>query len=55
MDTNLVWFVLINPLVAAALIHLVFRKSASTSTFISVASSIFGLIAAIDSAVAPNK
>ncbi|MEQ1860453.1 MAG: NADH-quinone oxidoreductase subunit L [Chthoniobacteraceae bacterium] len=47
MDTNLVWFVLINPLAAAALIHLVFRKSASTATFISVASSVFGLIAAV--------
>jgi NADH-quinone oxidoreductase subunit L len=47
MDPNLVWFILFNPLVAAALIHLVSRKSAATSSFISVASSVFGLIAAI--------
>jgi NADH-quinone oxidoreductase subunit L len=47
MDPNLVWFILFNPLVAATLIHLVTRKSAGTSTFISVASSVFGLIAAI--------
>jgi NADH-quinone oxidoreductase subunit L len=47
MDPQLVWFILLNPLFAAALIHLVFRKSASTSTFISVMSSVFGLIAAI--------
>lgn len=47
MDPNLAWFVLLNPLVAAAFIHLVVRKSAATSTFVSVASSLFGLIAAI--------
>lgn len=47
MDPNLVWFILFNPLVAAALIHLVTRKSTGFSTFISVASSVFGLIAAI--------
>ncbi len=47
MDPQLVWFILVNPLIAAALIHLVARKSASTSTFISVMSSVFGLIAAI--------
>src|SRR4029434_7046142 len=47
MDPNLVWFILFNPLVAAAPIHLVPRKSSGLSTFISVASSVFGLIAAI--------
>ncbi len=47
MDPQLVWFILLNPLVAAALIHLLFRKSAGTSTFISVMSSVFGLIAAV--------
>src|SRR5688572_1617486 len=47
MDPNLVWFILFNPLIAAALIHLVTRKSPGVSTFISVASSVFGLIAAI--------
>jgi len=47
MDPQLVWFILLNPLVAAALIHLVARKSADTSTFLSVASSVFGLVAAI--------
>jgi NADH-quinone oxidoreductase subunit L len=46
MDPNLVWFILFNPLVAAAAIHLVTRKSSETSTFISVLSSVFGLIAA---------
>jgi len=46
MDPQLVWFILLNPLIAAALIHLVARKSPSTSTFISVMSSVFGLIAA---------
>jgi NADH-quinone oxidoreductase subunit L len=46
MDPNLVWFILFNPLVAAALIHLVTRKSSEWSTFFSVASSVFGLIAA---------
>jgi NADH-quinone oxidoreductase subunit L len=46
MDPNLVWFILLNPLIATALIHLVTRKSPGTSTFISVASSVFGLIAA---------
>ena len=49
MDPNLVWFILFNPLIAAALIHLVTRKSSGVSTFISVASSVFGLIAAIAS------
>jgi len=47
MDSNLVWFVLCSPLVGAALIHLVFRKSAGTATFISVMSSVVGLFAAI--------
>jgi NADH-quinone oxidoreductase subunit L len=47
MDPNLVWFILFNPLVATALIHLVTRKSPGTSIFISVASSVFGLIAAL--------
>jgi NADH-quinone oxidoreductase subunit L len=46
MDPQLVWFILFNPLLAAALIHLFARKSASTSTFISVASACFGLLAA---------
>jgi NADH-quinone oxidoreductase subunit L len=47
MDPHLAWFILLNPLVAAALIHLVFRRSAGTSTFISVMSSVFGLVAGI--------
>jgi NADH-quinone oxidoreductase subunit L len=46
MDPQLVWFILFNPLVAAVLVLLVARKSASTSAFISVASSVFGFIAA---------
>ncbi|HET6408795.1 MAG TPA: NADH-quinone oxidoreductase subunit L, partial [Chthoniobacteraceae bacterium] len=46
MDPNLVWFILFNPMIAAAVIHLVTRKSSGLSTFISVASSVFGLIAA---------
>ena len=46
MDPQVAWFILLNPLVAAAAIHLLARKSPSTSTFISVMSSILGLIAA---------
>src|SRR5436190_15878082 len=47
MDPHLAWFILFNPLIATALILLFLRKSASTSTAVSVASSCFGLIAAI--------
>ncbi len=46
MEPQPAWFILLNPLVAAGLIHLVFRKSASTATFISVMSSLVGLMAA---------
>ena len=47
MDPQLAWFVLINPLVVAAMIHLVFRGSPATSALVSVLSSCFGLLAAI--------
>ena len=47
MDPHLPWFILLNPLVASALIHLLARKSASASQVISVFSACFGLIAAI--------
>jgi NADH-quinone oxidoreductase subunit L len=47
MDPYLAWFILFNPLVATALIHLVMRRSSGNSIFFSVASSVFGLIAAI--------
>jgi NADH-quinone oxidoreductase subunit L len=47
MDPHLPWFILINPLVAAVLVHLVFRRSPGSATFISVGSACFGLIAAI--------
>ena len=47
MDPHLPWFILINPLVAAALIHIVFRRSPSGAALISVGSACFGLIAAI--------
>ena len=47
MDPHLAWFILINPLVTAALIHLLLRRVPSTAAMISVASSGFGLLAAI--------
>ncbi|MDQ3621304.1 MAG: NADH-quinone oxidoreductase subunit L [Verrucomicrobiota bacterium] len=47
MDPHLAWFVLFNPLVASALIHLVLRKSAGTAALVSVASSLFGFLAAV--------
>ena len=43
MDSHLAWFVLLNPLVAAVLIHFIVRKSPGTSTGISVLSSVLGL------------
>src|SRR5215211_4328046 len=54
MDPKVVWFILLNPLVAAAIIHLLTRKSPSTSTFISVVSSILGLIAAFAAFASPG-
>ena len=47
MDPHFPWFILLSPLVSALLIHLVFRRSAATSTLISVASACFGLFAAL--------
>ncbi len=47
MDPHLPWFVLLNPLVAAALIHLLLRRAPGTATLLSVASACFGLLAAI--------
>src|SRR4051812_44160504 len=47
MNPQLAWFLLFNPLIAAALSHLFFRKSPATSAFVSVASACFGLLAAI--------
>ncbi len=41
------WFILLNPLIAAALVLFGARKCASTSTIISVMSSFFGLAAAL--------
>src|SRR4051812_2046683 len=47
MNPQLAWFLLFNPLIAAALVHLFFRRSPGTSAFISVASACFGLFAAV--------
>src|SRR5687767_10948836 len=47
MDPHLAWFILLNPLVAAALIHLLARRSPGISQVISVFSACFGLIAAL--------
>src|SRR5438045_5099140 len=47
MDPSVAWFILLNPLIAAAAIHLLCRKAPSTATFISVLSSVLGLVAAI--------
>src|SRR5687767_3613950 len=47
MDPLLPWFVLLNPLIIAALIHLVLGRERSSSTFASVLSAFAGLVAAI--------
>src|SRR4051812_3931946 len=47
MDPHLAWFILFNPLIATALIHLFLRKSPGTSIAVSVASACFGLLTAI--------
>jgi NADH-quinone oxidoreductase subunit L len=47
MESQLPWFILLSPLISAALIHLLLRRSPATSTLVSVASSCFGLLTAI--------
>jgi NADH-quinone oxidoreductase subunit L len=47
MDPHLAWFILLNPLVATVLIHLVFHRAPATSALLSVGSACFGLLAAI--------
>ena len=46
MDPQVAWFILLNPLVAAAAILLLARRSPGTATFLSVMSSVLGLVAA---------
>ena len=45
MDPQLAWFILLNPLIATALIHLVLRQARTTSMVVSVGSAAFGLLA----------
>jgi len=47
MDPHLAWFILLNPLIAAAVIHLLMRKFADTSATVSVLSAVSGLLAAV--------
>jgi NADH-quinone oxidoreductase subunit L len=47
MDSNLVWFILINPLIAAVLVHACLRKLPGTCAAVSVLSSVLGLVAGI--------
>src|SRR5215217_4900749 len=47
MDPKVVWFIIINPLICTALIHLICRRAPATATFLSVLSSLLGLVAAI--------
>jgi NADH-quinone oxidoreductase subunit L len=47
MDTHLPWFILLCPLVSAALIHLIFRRSTGVSEALSVAAAGFALLASI--------
>jgi NADH-quinone oxidoreductase subunit L len=47
MDSKLVWFILINPLIAAVLVHACLRKAPGTCAAVSVLSSILGLVAGI--------
>ena len=47
MDPHLPWFILLNPLIASALIHLVLRRSPGTSAAVSVMSACFGLLASL--------
>jgi NADH-quinone oxidoreductase subunit L len=54
MNPQLAWFLLFNPLIAAALAHLFFRRSPGTSAFVSVASACFGLLAAVGVWFSPN-
>ena len=45
MDPNLAWFILLNPFIAAVLVHFILRKSPGTSAAVSVLSSVLGLVA----------
>jgi len=47
MDPHLPWFLLLNPLVAAAAIHLFLRRAPGTAALLSVASACFGFLAAV--------
>src|SRR4030095_2000684 len=47
MDSNLVWFILINPLIAAVLVHACLRKAPGTCAAVSGLSSILRLVAGI--------
>ncbi len=47
MDPHLPWFVLLNPLLTAALIHLALRRAPAAATGLSVLSAVLGLITAI--------
>lgn len=46
MDPTLLWFILVNPLVSAALVHFVLKRT-KLATTVSVASAFFGVVAAI--------
>jgi NADH-quinone oxidoreductase subunit L len=56
MDTAhlIPWFILLNPLVAAALILVAVRRSASVSVGVSVMSALFGLVATLASWTLPE-
>ncbi len=47
MDPHLPWFILLNPLVTAALVHFLLRRSPGWSAILSTASACMGLLAAI--------
>jgi NADH-quinone oxidoreductase subunit L len=47
MESNLAWFILLNPLIAAILVHACLRRSPGTSAAASVLSSVLGLVAGI--------
>jgi NADH-quinone oxidoreductase subunit L len=47
MDPHLPWFLLLNPLVAAALIYLFLRRTPGTAALLAVASACFGFLAAV--------
>ncbi len=46
MDSYLPWFILVNPLVSAAVIHFLLRRSATSAALVSVTSACLGLAAA---------